>query len=44
MWYIMEVPRFFFLNLFATITILVTLAFGIPPAVNWLSHKFYHEH
>lgn len=44
MWYIMEVPRFFFINLFATIAILVGLSFGIPPVVNWLTHKFYKEH
>ncbi|MHB1391191.1 MAG: hypothetical protein ACYCXF_08200 [Thermoleophilia bacterium] len=39
----MEVPRFFFLNLFATVIILVALSFSVPPVVNWLSHKYYHE-
>ena len=43
MWYIEEAPRFFFINLFATITILTVLTFGIPPLINWLLEKMHQE-
>ena len=39
MWYIVEAPRFFLTNLFATIMILTALTFGIPPLINWLDGK-----
>jgi len=43
MWYIYEVPVFFFVNLVATILILTVLAFGIPPLINWLMEKMHQE-
>ncbi|MBI5871022.1 MAG: hypothetical protein HZB44_08755 [Actinobacteria bacterium] len=43
MWYIEEVPFFFFANLIATILILSALAFGIPPFINWLMDKMHQE-
>jgi len=43
MWYIMEAPQFFFINLFATIAILTVLTFGIPPLINWLLEKMHQE-
>ncbi|MDO8736350.1 MAG: hypothetical protein Q7K29_04630 [Thermoleophilia bacterium] len=43
MWYIEEVPYFFFANLIATILILSVLAFGIPPLINWLMEKMHQE-
>lgn len=43
MWYIEEVPFFFFANLTATILILSALAFGIPPFINWLMEKMHQE-
>ena len=43
MWYIMEVPGFFFTNLIATTVILLTLAFGIPPLINWLMARMHQE-
>ena len=44
MWYIFEVPKFFFFNLISTTLILVVLSFGIPPVVNWLTEKMNKEH
>lgn len=41
MWYIYEVPFFFFANLIATILILTALTFGIPPIINWLMEKMH---
>ncbi|MEK6536399.1 MAG: hypothetical protein AABZ63_02800 [Actinomycetota bacterium] len=41
MWYIVEAPRFFLINLFATIAILTILTFGIPPLINWLMKKMH---
>ena len=43
MWYIVEAPRFFLINLFATIAILCVLTFGIPPLINWLMEKMHQE-
>jgi len=43
MWYIMEVPQFFLINLIATTLILVTLSFGIPPVINWLMKRMHQE-
>ncbi len=43
MWYIEEAPRFFLINLFATIAILTGLTFGIPPLINWLMDKMHQE-
>jgi len=41
MWYIVEAPRFFLINLFATIAILTILTCGIPPLTNWLMKKMH---
>jgi len=41
MWYIVEAPRFFLINLFATIAIMTILIFGIPPLINWLMKKMH---
>jgi len=43
MWYIEEVPFFFFANLTATILILAVLTFSIPPFINWLMDKMHQE-
>jgi hypothetical protein len=43
MWYIVEAPRFFLINLFATVAILTILTFGIPPLINWLLEKMHQE-
>ena len=39
MWYIMEVPWFFFSQVLVTTLILAVVSFSIPPFINWLEGK-----
>ncbi len=39
MWYIMEVPWFFFSQVIMTTLVLTVISFAIPPFINWLEGK-----